>query len=578
MIGALALSATAVFGLTGCDSDKPKDKTPKTYTVTFDHDNNPETDPVDVVEFTAGDELLVREPVAPEVDGFAGIWNSYTLENQNLTVTAYYGDGSEINPYMIATAGQFKRLIDDYTQYVDTTYADGEGATVEETNAVVKNVNYKTVSLVYTRATTADAWVLDHYDSTNKVYFKLIKDINMADITGLSTLNLSGRYFAGGVDGNNYSVTGFDGSLFVNTYGAMLDNIVDTTIKNLNIYLGDNLGSLSAHARGGDNLFENITIHNTGETPTFVSVDDTNESPFLFHAFGDDTTVTFKNCVNKANMVISADYCGLFLGGYAKNIKTLTFNGCVNEGTIKSSGGVGMLTGNGTYSPAELVVDAECKNFGSVQTKKESHILVSHATGSGMIASKIDDYDTVERLTNYESQVVGSLSALQTQYEGTVDGANIVVENKTEGENIATGNYQLILSAYASNKSGANHMSLLTNIVIKANVEEGQSYTFEKAFYGIMDLNSYNSATLANDKINSESLEDADWTKLEGYNARYFVDEANGLYVIDFSQVEADYGITDNKFVIKANAAALKKVVVVYNAETNDIDFIADFN
>ncbi len=579
MIGALALSATAVFGLTGCDGESPdKPKVPQRYTVTFDHDNDTTTAPVDVLEFTEGDQWLSGEPAAPEVDGFAGIWNAYTLEDENITVTAHYGDGSEINPYMVANESQFKRIIDDYTKYVDTTYTTEAGEVVEEAQAVIKSVNYRTVSLVYTRATTEDDWEFDRYDSSNKVYFKLINDISLSQVSELNTLNLSGRYFAGSIDGQGFGITSFDGSLFVNTYGAMFDNIVDTTFKNLNVYLGDNLGSLAAHARGGDNAFENITIHNSGEKATFVSVDDTNESPFIFHALGDDTTLTFRNCINKANMVISADYCGLFLGGYAKNIRTLTFSGCVNEGNIKSSGSVGMLIGNGTYSPAELVVDVECKNWGTVAAKKESHILVSYAKGSGMIADKIAEYDTQDRLTNYESQVIGRLLPLETQYEATIEGANITVTNKTAEESIATGDYQLILSAYASNKTGANHMSLLTNIVIKANVEEGENFTFENAFYGMMDLNTYNNATLNNDKVDVTTLEDADWTMLEGYNARYFVDAENGIYVIDFSQVEEDCGITDNKLVINRTAAQLNKVIVVYNAETKDIDFIADFN
>ena len=580
LVGALALSATAVFGLTGCDNDKQEQKpeVPKTYTVTFDHDNDPTTDPVDVVEFTAGDQWLNREPSVPEYNGFAGIWNGYTLEDDNITVTAYYGDGTEINPYMIANPTQFKRVIDNYTQQVDTVFTNAAGDVVEEAEALTKSVNYRTVSLIYTRATTADAWVLEEYDTTNKVYFKLINDVDLSQVPGLNALNLAGRYFAGTIDGQGFSLTGFDGTLFVNTYGAMFDNIVDTTIKNLNVYLGDNLGSLAAHARGGDNAFENITIHNTGEKATFVSVDDNNESPFLFHAFGADTTLAFRNCTNRADMIISADYCGLFLGGYAKDIKNLTFTSCVNEGTIKSSGTVGMLIGNATYSPAELVVDVECKNWGAVSTKKQSHFLVSSTSNSGKLVDMIAQYDTAERMTNYESQVVGSLTTLETAYQGTVDGSNIVVSNKTAESDIATGNYQLILSAYASNKSGANHMSLLTNIVIKANVQEGENYTFENVFYGMMDLNSYNSATLENDKVDVTTLEDSDWTTLEGYSARYFIDAENGLYVIDFSQVEEDYGVTDNKFVLKASAASLKKVVVVYNADTKDIDFIADFN
>ena len=577
MIGALALSATAVLGVTGCDNNEnPDNPGVPTYTVTFDHDNNPNTAPVDVVKFNQGDIGLTRLPAVPELNGFAGVWDSYTLNNSNITVTAHYGEGTEVNPYMIATALQFQRFVDEYTQYVDTTYTREPATNVQESESLVKYVNYKTISLVYTRNSTSENWKFDHYDTTNKVYFKLIADIDMQHVPYISSTNLTGRYFSGCLDGQGFNIKNFDGSMFGNTYGAMIESVADTTFKNLNIHLGNNLASLVSYAVDGDNVFENIVIHNSQETPTFVSVDDNNESPFIVHAFGEDTTLTFKNCINKANMVMSADYCGLFLGGYAKNIKALTFEGCVNEANIQTSGSVGMLIGNGSYSPVELNVNNECKNLGTIQSKKQSNILVSHAKGSGMIASKIAEYATEDRLQNYESETVGSFTALDSQYKGSIEGTDITVSNKQNLYLIESGEYQLILSAYAQNASGENHMSLLTNIVIKATVEQGESYTFENAFLGVMDLNTYKNAVLDN-KVDVDSLEASDWTKLEAYNGKYFIDEANGLYVIDFAQVEADYGLGENKLVINRTAAQLKKVVVVFNQETKDIEFIADF-
>ena len=88
MLGALALSATAVFGLAGCDNaETPEDPKVPTYTVTFDHDNNPNTAPVDVIKYNHGDVGLTTVPAAPEVDGFAGVWDSYTLNpNDRLTL------------------------------------------------------------------------------------------------------------------------------------------------------------------------------------------------------------------------------------------------------------------------------------------------------------------------------------------------------------------------------------------------------------------------------------------------------------------------------------------------------------
>jgi len=577
IIGAVALSATTLFGLTGCDESNPDTPKNSTYTVTFDHDDNPATAPQDVVEFKEGDTELVRFPEAPEMQGFAGVWQDFTLEDHNITVTAHYGNGTEENPYLVSTATQFGRMIKDYTSYIDTVYINDLGTEGEESEALRKRVNYKTMSLVYTRATVEDSWVFDRYETSNKTYFKLVSDIDISTISGLNSTDLSGRYFSGCIDGDGHNLIGFDGSLFTSTSGAMVENIVDTTFKNLNVYLGDNLASLVAHARGGNNYFENITTYNGNVKPTFVSADDNNESPFIFHAFGQETTLSFINCVNKADMVISADYCGLFLGGYAKNIAKLSFNGCVNEASIRTSGGVGLLIGNGTYSPADLEVDAGCKNLGSVESKKDSHILISHITGSGMLSEKVKDYDNADRLKNAAGEVVGTLGVLQSQYLATVDGDNITITNKTEGENISYGNYQLILSAYASNKSGENHMSLLTNIVIGVNVEEGESYTFENVYYGMMDLNTYNKSSLSN-KVDASQLEDTEWTNLKGYNIKYFVDAENGIYVIDFSQHEDEANLGENKLVINTTKDKLNKVVVVYNEETKDIEFIADFN
>ena len=110
MVGALALSVTAVLGLSGCGG-KEDDKAPETpkYTITFDHDNDSSTSNK-VVEFEKGtivlDESLI--PSVPDKDGFAGRWDSFTLNDQDIEVNAVYGDGSESNPYMIYSDAHFQ--------------------------------------------------------------------------------------------------------------------------------------------------------------------------------------------------------------------------------------------------------------------------------------------------------------------------------------------------------------------------------------------------------------------------------------------------------------------------------------
>lgn len=577
MLGALALSATAVFGLTGCENKEKETPTTPKYTITFDHDNNSAT-ANQVVEVEMGTTELDTSliPTAPEMNGFAGIWNSFTLNDQNITVTAKYGNGTPANPFMVATAEQFKKILVEYSAYQSTIYADANSSTVEtEAEAFEKYVNYKTLTAVYKRNSTSSKWTFDRYNVHSKVYFKMVEDIDLT-ATDLATINLAGGYFAGEIDGDGHALT-VDGSLFVKTEGAMFDTVVDSTFKNLDIKLGSRLATIAGVATGSETLFQSINLYNATSVPTYITADDNNESAFVNFVLNNNI-ITFRNCVNYANFASSADYGGIFLGGYARGVNTLTFDNCVNYGIIKSAGSVGMLIGNGTgTNPANVVVTNTCRNLGVIESKKTSHILVSYQTGTGIISQNVATYDAEDYFKNNQGEVVGEIKSLTTAYQATVDGNDIIINSATPGENIAGAKYQLILTAaYASNASGANHMTLLTNITISHDVAGGEeSHTFASAFYGMMDLNTYNSTYSTN--IQSMAP-DRGWQQLEGYNIRYFVDVENGLYVLDFSEYEQDLGLQDNKLILNKTKEQLKKVIVVYNNTTSDIDFIVDFN
>ena len=56
------------------------------YTVTFVADGTT----VKVVEYTEGDTTLTGVPAVPAKDGYTGVWESYTLNNTNITVNAVY--------------------------------------------------------------------------------------------------------------------------------------------------------------------------------------------------------------------------------------------------------------------------------------------------------------------------------------------------------------------------------------------------------------------------------------------------------------------------------------------------------
>lgn len=571
MLGVLALGTTAILGLTGC-GDKKGDDTPDTikYTVTFDHDNNLETQN-QVVEFEAGTTVLNASliPTAPEVDGFAGVWDSYRLEDKNIIVTAKYGDGSQQNPYLVSTGEQFKRILDDYTQCFETICLNEHSTQCEESEAVTKRVVYKTVSIVFTRPSVNDKWTISRYDA-NKVYFKLINDIDLAQISNLNNLDLSNRYFVGEIDGlinssrlpteeNRYTLKNMDGTLLLSSSGAMFANIIDTTFKNLNIKLGSNLGSLVGVVRAGENYFNNITINNTDYRTTIMSQDDNNESAFVHHVVGEGTMLNFDNCVNNANMFSYADYSGIFVGGYATKNTNVNFNNCINNAHYTTKGKVGVFFGNDSHKPATYSI-TNCQHNGGVVSIQGSGVLAPSVAGTSAFSTDEKSY--------YSENIDGVLTGLNSNsFISPISVENIATITGTDIEILIDearmGDFRLILSAYAHDRTG---QTLFTNIVFKQSKTENgtTSIKFEDVYYGMMDLNTYNNAELSN-KVDITST--TEWVLLEGYNIKYILDKTNGVYVIDYSA----YG---DSYTINVSASELGKLIVC-STGTN-IDFIVD--
>ena len=131
------------------------------------------------------------------------------------------------------------------------------------------------------------------------------------------------------------------------------------------------------------------------------------------------------------------------------------------------------------------------------------------------------------------------------------------------------------MSALASSTTDG---TILLNVVINDNVEgEAENKTFADAYYGMMDLNTYNTTF---DKEVEPGEDGKEWVELKGYNIKYFKDVENGVYVFDLSAHEAQNGV-ENSFVINKTADQLSKVVVVQavqQQQVTDIKFIADFN
>lgn len=528
VLGALALSATAVLGLTGC-GDK------KTYTVTFDSDPAITSDNK-YVDFKEGATKLENVPTPVEKDGFAGVWESFKLEDKDITVTAKYGDGTAANPYMVATASQFKTLLTNYT------YAKAE---LPQT----------------------------------QTYFKLIADVDLDDIADLEELELASKYFNGVIDGDGHKLLNLDGSRLRATEGALFANITGATIKNLNVYLGKYLGTIAGVVRGGTNEFNNVKVYNEDRFDAcIIKADDNNESAFINFVLGDDTVMNFKNCINNADYVGYAQYNGLLVGGYATANTTVNFDGCVNNGEIVSVGAMGMFFGNSSHKPASYSI-TNCVFNGSLEVPNpyKSHVLCADSGGSAF-ASEMGNYDT-----NIPGQLAGvnaeSIELLESKYTATINGDDIEVSASL----VEAGKYQLVLSSLATTHlANSKTGNVLTNIVveIEKTLNNSTPVKFENVYYGMIDLNTFNQDKQDADKVVSsysegyEAVAGIEWKQMEGYNIRYAI--IDGTYVIDYTQYDIDMGHA-SATTINKTAASLTKGIAVTDTDEDEIEFIVNF-
>ncbi len=118
--GAVELECVAFFDSE--DAAYQYTHTYKTYTVTFKA--NGQT--VEVVTFEPGTKKI-NEPKVPELEGYVGAWESYTMEDKNFTVKAVY----------TPIAGEDTTAPDEETTKKDDTIGEvtGDGTTAEGTTA-----------------------------------------------------------------------------------------------------------------------------------------------------------------------------------------------------------------------------------------------------------------------------------------------------------------------------------------------------------------------------------------------------------------------------------------------------------
>lgn len=453
--------------------------------------------------------------------GFATVWEDVEVDGNSYSKFVKAGDGSEQNPYLVSTTEQFRKILTDYT--------------------------YDSI---------------DKTDLSKVHFFKLLNDIDMAGI------NVSGKRFAGGIDGDGYTLLNMDSNLFAENEGAMFSRTQswvengeteeqkishNTVIQNLNIKLGRSIATLVDQA-WGTTLYNIIVSNMNGIESTFVNVGDNNESPFICHVM--DGTNILENCSNYANFISAADYMGLFVGGYAWDDTTVVFRNCINNGNVRTAGSVGMLFGNGSHRALSITVE-NCANNGIITSNKESHILISHQKGKFS-----EDYAMYDNLSTTE------IRALDVKGVARISENNIIVTANDE-ESLPTGEYQLIISALASND---NERTLRTNIVLTKKLTETGDLTFNNALYGMMDGHTYL------ETYGENALDNADWTDIDGYvGIRYWLDTTNKCYVIDYSGYEELYNLQSNVIRLNTQLGSVEKIIIA-RQDDGDINFVVDFN
>ena len=515
----------------------------KTYTASF-YENVGDPTPFFTAEFkavktgfptiSAEDMAALREAYSPAdpSTGFAGEW-VFTLTNHDTPVYAngaagipscyVYGEGTEANPFMVDSMDTVMPMVMGLSQ----AYEDWSAASDE----------------------TVKAQILDTLQNTN---FRLMGDLDFSQMgaTTFSTraaIDFSTPWFVGKIDGKkseteNYKIVGLNASNLVANGGALFDVIMNATISNVDIYLGDSIASLAGIAQGDFVEFNNVNVYNAeGVESTVITQNDNNESAYLW--FSKAKSLTFNNCTNYANYTSNASYFGIFLGGYtygdADKNSTLVYNNCVNEGDVVASSFVGMLYGNPSqrnFKDTGLTI-TDCEQNGVITAPSAGNFV-----GSAGIAFAANDVASLNDQVKGEGSIV-TLASLDGRLAFDATQNLKLVEGEYDA-----GTYVLDTFVFARN---ADDATVRLNYSMVAVLDDAaDSVDFGMPIVQMIDLTSYEgmSQSEAYDREgNLVTLPKAtalDWSYMTGYTIKYAYVEAISTVVFDFAEYDDSYSLT----------------------------------
>ena len=241
------------------------------------------------------------------------------------------------------------------------------------------------------------------------------------------------KYFYGTFDGNGCTLKGELAN------DAFLIEVIGGTsaLKNFHIDVEGAALTLAFYASSATVIFEDIVLDR------FVTCGN-NTSAFMAHTFASD--VTYRDCVNNASYVIET-YAGVFLGGYTgENNKSLTFDGCVNNGDILGDR-VYMFVGNGAYIGGTITVK-DCVNNGTFKGNKAAPFSnFNGLSGSGV------DRDHTELNERYTAELGGFSLITLTETVTYHNGTGLITITGADPSR----SYRILMAAYATADDGSTY-------------------------------------------------------------------------------------------------------------------------
>lgn len=538
--------------LTACGEDKDPKKPTTTYTLVFDADNNEATTNVSKIVNKADLNDKSEWPIIEEQDGYAGEWSLKGWKGNTATLIAKYGTGSEQNPYLISNETQFRKMAESVSKQLQaeqTTYLKGgEVSTSSDYDEVVTQSKYATVEVNSSTKNSVKTWTYQ----TNKQYFRLIDDINFSTATiaasGYSSFALDGtkyNVFTQEAEGK-YKLKNVSKTTF--TSGKMFNIIVDTTVSNVDISLINDLVQIASYTSGGvynkglenerrDTAnFLNIKIDSNGAP---ISQLGDNSSAFISHVMH-DSSFNIKNCVMDVTKInSSASYAGIFVGGYPKTDGKVTFENCVNNTDITSTGAIGFFFGNDSYKANNINQNIHeminCVNTGTLIGSEKSHILATFQNnGSSVI--RFNEAEVKSLDGGVDGKFVhsngGSLTALKFK-DATIVNNNLVLPAASLSlENGKT--YTIVVNV----ENALHHLdwedgdkkvysSFTTNIPITFSLTingEYEDFAMEDIYCSVTDVEQY---------CEKYSVDAATIQWNNNANCEYYWDKTNHIYVIN---------------------------------------------